>query len=552
MAQYKRPRRSQDGFSLATVILIALAVILGSVAMIDRATSGWLGSLFVGQSREARDAAEIGLAQVVSQLNRSRNRRLLVNAALLNNNTTTLQIEADKSLISPCTTDTPDLSGTAENDPKGEFGKDSIINTRRDINTDSTPLASNGTTRSYRIVSFSQPNTSNERDPGFKIHVGDETTAAEAGEITIVVEGIVRRDETIIATTTISETLEVVPKCCRKSFNGLNSKFGNDTRECDWPPAGVTVGTAQDPNASNQGGLIAKGYAANFTALNSGTPLPYILCASTTTCDNELNANNPTLIKDNQNVVFKSIDLLTSNKTCDNTVNSTLPDQCNITLDPKTLPDNKLTLDASKDPRNEWPEPFKTVCQYATQVGEETDTGEGSNGKTAAIHCSINRLDFGGSGVSLEIINTTTTNNNTVTTVTPVRFHFPNAQTGSIKTIDQRTNGAFIHTSSGGSVTNFSLLGCTSCGTQYVDIGSGSDQTQTLDLFAYFKQGVVNLSGNAGFEGVLWANTIIANGNVSFDVPSGAVNEVLALLDMDSPAIDWVARSIKSAQMFAQ
>jgi hypothetical protein len=527
MAQYKRPTRSQDGFSLATVMLIALAVILGSVAMIDRATSGWLGSLFVGQSREARDAAEIGLARVVSELNRSRNRRLLVNAAALNiTSLTDLQADASK-FRSYCETSSPNLGEFARN------GITKIVDGEHQITN--PPGSTSATSRYYRVVKIEQPAESKELNEDFSKN--DTFNIANKGELSITVEGIVRRGDTVLARSTIQETLEVVPKCCKRSFSGENGALGNDTRECDWPPAGVTIGTAQDP--SRPGELTAKGYAVNFNALNDGQPLPYVLCASTSTsaCESELNANNPTQIKNNPNVIFKSIDALTTNRLCEKKEGTPMPDECNITLDPKELNLNTLTLtldgsetlSISEHPPN-WPEKFKNVCIVA-------DEDEGGT-ERLAIHCSINRLDFGGNNVIIDIQNSTST---------PIRIHFPNAQIpSSTKTIDQRNNGEFQHS---GTPLNLSLLGCTTCEIQYVDIGSGN--SQAMSLFAYFKQGVVTIGGNAGYEGVLWANEVIANGNVNFDVPAGAVEAVLELLDMDSPGIDWVARSVKSTKLFS-
>lgn len=560
VAQYNPSKRDQDGFSLATVMLIALAVILGSIAMIDRATSGWLGSLFVGQSREARDAAEIGLMRVVSQLNRSRNRRLLVNASLLNNEDfATLEAEGS-STTSHCASNEdapPDLSTGGLQHARGELTGTSITAAEQVI--DPNPRPANGTQRSYRVIAITQPNSSSELtkntstgaitpNPNFTVSIGDANTTPTPGEITITVQGFVRRGGTTVASTTISETLEVVPKCCGRSFAGQNAAFGNDSRRCDWPQMGIIVGTNKE---SDEGGIIARGAAVSFNIGTQGTPLNYVLCISDECPTNStLNPNTGTIIQKDTTVDIGNIAKLISNRTCEG--NGGLS-KCTISLSQagvqEALSEGVLTLDASN--LDSWPSAFRDgdICKAAAPVSITANNGETTQvTDTDAIHCSISKLDFGANGRAIKFTNTQSH---------PVRLHFPNNQNpSSNKTIDQRNNGSFIHEiTSEGKTTDLTLLGCPSCGTQYVDIGNGSGET--LNMFAYFRDGVVSIGGNGAYAGVLWANNINVNGSINFNVPNGAVADALSLLGMEGPAadqetpmIDWIARSIKSFKLF--
>ena len=75
LARSRRPRDG-GGFMLAC-FLIVMAVLLGGLAMAKRSSMAELGSAYQSQARDARAAAVIGMAAVVCELMRHRNRRLL-------------------------------------------------------------------------------------------------------------------------------------------------------------------------------------------------------------------------------------------------------------------------------------------------------------------------------------------------------------------------------------------------------------------------------------------------------------------------------------------
>ena len=73
------------------------------------------------------------------------------------------------------------------------------------------------------------------------------------------------------------------------------------------------------------------------------------------------------------------------------------------------------------------------------------------------------------------------------------------------------------------------------------------------NLFAYFPNGIFTLSGTPTFQGVLWANKILSNGNVNWIVPSAGLMDVMtymgflpqnAISTTPNPILfDYVARS---------
>lgn len=66
------------GYSLPLVVAAALILIAGTAVFANRAGMGLLSSIFQNQSWEAKEAAEIGMTQIVSELNKETNRYLMV------------------------------------------------------------------------------------------------------------------------------------------------------------------------------------------------------------------------------------------------------------------------------------------------------------------------------------------------------------------------------------------------------------------------------------------------------------------------------------------
>ncbi|MEB3275501.1 MAG: hypothetical protein VKM92_00920 [Cyanobacteriota bacterium] len=71
------PPQAQAGYSLPLVLVVVLSLIAGAATLVARSGSIGFGSIFQKQSWEARSIAELGMATLVSRLNREENRYLL-------------------------------------------------------------------------------------------------------------------------------------------------------------------------------------------------------------------------------------------------------------------------------------------------------------------------------------------------------------------------------------------------------------------------------------------------------------------------------------------
>ncbi|QPN58976.1 hypothetical protein H8F24_12755 [Synechococcus sp. CBW1002] len=531
---------SEQGFSLVIVFLLSLGVLLTGVATMGRISFGWMGAAWQAQSREAREAAEIGMTRIVSELNRERNRRLLVNASVLNTqNRTYIESSTNEGVAgSFCTTDLPLLSGA--------FPASADLKAQQIIDTE----------RRFQLVSVTQPAASSQMEPGmpttrndsdangtesFKVTTGYDPDGfggpefpGRAGEITITVRGMAYRNNTLIATTTLRRTFEVVPKCCWGSLGGFGAAFGSDTRPCPTIGIGIVGGAAENET----GEITILGSAASILT-GEGNLIPFVYCIASSTCSVNVNQNLGTSVK----IVDASMPSIPAPPitTCLDQNTST----CNLDLDDNGLPASggNLLLDTGVA-LSSWPANFQSVCMRDAATPPVTT-------------CSINTLDFGA-------------NNRTITFDTrggPLRIYFPNSQSGSTETIDMRNNGGFIHinTNNSGSVpssiTDFTLFGCqpsasrTCSPHQIVEIGNGS--AAALKLFAYFPNGDITIGGNGGFEGVMWIDQLGANGNITFTIPGSGISQVLDLMGMggtaptqEFPMMDFVTRATKSLQFF--
>ena len=67
-----------QGFSVVYVLVATLILIAGTATLLNQSTSSMLGSIFQGQSWQARNVARSGISYLISLLNKEDNRHLLV------------------------------------------------------------------------------------------------------------------------------------------------------------------------------------------------------------------------------------------------------------------------------------------------------------------------------------------------------------------------------------------------------------------------------------------------------------------------------------------
>ncbi|MCP9931480.1 hypothetical protein KBY82_11870 [Cyanobium sp. AMD-g] len=509
---------------MAATLLIVMAVLLGSLAISNRSSLAELGSAYQSQSRDAKAAADIGMAAVVSELNRHRNRQLLVNACLLET-ATPAAIAANNAIKV--------VDGRAFANIGTTFPTSDAIPTAQTLNV------GDGSQQRWRLVDVdcSAATAALIRQGTVANPItGAAGVLPSTGELTLTVRGFALRGGAVVATSTLQQTLEVVPKCLDRSLRGLNNAFGNDIRRCTLAPNfGFIAGAAE----ANTGDLVIKGGAYNISV----NPVTCIATSPSGCVDNLANTS--------VNVVDINLPppLPTANTTCNS---NSPPAVCNVVVS------SSLTL-ASRDFAS-WPAPWNTLCSR-----EDLNGGASPPGTFQVVSCSLNRLSTG-NNVALIF----DTSGSTDTSTIPVRLHFPRSSSSGLKNLTRGNGSSGIYQcdSDVGAITcstttqgapraaDLALFGCavgapSPCGAQFLDLGNGTGATQSM--FLHFPLGNVEMGGTPDFKGVIWTNDFRANGNISVTISPSDVESVCNMMKFcssddsfyESFAIDYVTRAVK-------
>ncbi|MCT0230532.1 hypothetical protein KQ306_06665 [Synechococcus sp. CS-1324] len=270
-------------------LFVILTVILGSVAMASRTTLGNLSAAFQGESREAREAAEAGLATVISTLNQEPNRKLLVSAVPLNS-----WAAGDTSLQNPCAADGTAPTATAINFRNGAVNTIAGNANRRFVLRSVEIKNSNRNQRFFSNSAGASSNTGSYNDSLINLD-----NAANVGYIALTIEGQVLNAGGQVATATVTREFQVVPKCCKISFGTITGlpAHGNDPRACDNSFPRLLVGAALEqpgvgspPVAVPPGGVTFADSGAQLRVQNEGATSvsankpPDIICLTRGTC----------------------------------------------------------------------------------------------------------------------------------------------------------------------------------------------------------------------------------------------------------------------------
>lgn len=286
MGQGKRsqpqcPRRrlkatSQFGLALPVVLIIISAVAVGAASLISYSSSGLLGAARRGEDREAREAAEAGMAIVISELNKQQNRKMLVADVPINS-----WSSSDLKLRNPCTP-TVNPSATAvgfqnnsSNAITGSNGDRRFVvktielknwDRSRRFTSSAQGSGPGGTTGAY-AGTYDDSLVNLTRD--FSVAQGPDVR--NVGYIEVTIEGQAFRNGNQFSTARITREFQVVPKCCSLSFGLPGNAHGNDNRICN---AGSSLprilvglsgggfndpGTAQELRVQNSDGTTGTG-----------------------------------------------------------------------------------------------------------------------------------------------------------------------------------------------------------------------------------------------------------------------------------------------------
>lgn len=272
LAPHRHHHRSQ-GF-IAMVMLVLFTLILGSLAIVSRTSSGRLAAAAQGRNREARDVAEAGITEIISELNKEPNRRLLVSGVAL---ASWSQGATDFSnpLINPCTS--YNSSGNAATLTPPTTKAIAFKNGWQ-------ALLSGDPRRSYRLVSVTYSDVA--RNPLSAPPPTAVTTGQVKSLLRLTVEGRMHDAAgNALSSARVIKEFEVVPKCCKRSF-GRNSfaatNFGEDNRFCF--AGGSSAQNADDAVAAVVGGLSGGTINSSNNTLSivdeNLEPITRVLCRS--------------------------------------------------------------------------------------------------------------------------------------------------------------------------------------------------------------------------------------------------------------------------------
>lgn len=510
---------------MAVVMLVLLCTILGSIAIASRSSSGLLAARSQSSNREARDVAESGATEIISELNKEQNRKLLIlpvanwNAAAVNpcssiNNTGTS--------VSPVPTPT---------------------NKALNLSANWTDLTSGDTTRQYRLDTASATTTARAALSGSPS--SNQLQGTEKTLFRLTVSGRIRDAAgNLISTATITREYEVVPKCCKRSF-GRNSTsatiYGDDTRTCFAGASGglgIVVGI-------NGGSLTTSKNAFDMTDQN-GLPITRVLCARTTGTSA---CNNGTLR------LGSSISVV---PTTFSTPFPSYPGTITTARNLNTETRSYIRINTSSSP---------AIVEQCTLSGSTlsscTNISSGSSRPCEIVSGQAwCRLTF------IDSKNTVTTFDSTNGKIN-LYYTGNGSGGGNSQYIDLGGSGAISHVNCASS-SNSSVA----CGTaaplaevENLNVfisGTGTFQlrgtSSTLAINIFNPNGITNMRGggsaNPNFIGRIWTHDLEVNGSVNMQVPvSNPTQFCTTISDCPtqaggSPSTDWVARSITQSSNF--
>jgi hypothetical protein len=284
----------QRGFSMAAVLLVLLVAVVGASSLALRGSSGISGisgTLQLSASRQAREAAENGITEIVAELNRPQNRRLLVSGSSPNAWGSSTDINQRNPCENRTATPQPPLGSatTAGNNlwksagGNGEY----ILRSVRYANRDrSARLAYRYATAGSGAASTTEDvggyNNNDPAQPDADVNLDPVATAGteNIGHLQLEVQGRVQRAGRTLATATVVKEYQVIPKCCERSYAGPSIagtprfSFGNDQRNCPGADLGMIFGfNGGTIDVSGSAGLLLE-----VSDTGTATGLEAVLC----------------------------------------------------------------------------------------------------------------------------------------------------------------------------------------------------------------------------------------------------------------------------------
>ena len=537
------PRRplhglAEAGFSLVWALIVGFGVLLTALAVASRTFFGTFAASNQQDSRRAREAAEIGAARVVRELNRERNRMLLAKVPADNTSESgfwsTADVDTAIDTSNRCAATPPPPSA-----PRPDRGQRLQVSSGGANSTtvlkpvvyvsdtgvatasnSTTPAASspNGERYAYRLAAIWIPpdgpppaaSNLNARWPA-----GGE---AKAGVINLRVQGFAYNNGRLSGFTNLEQQVEVVPKCCNQSLGGNNNaKFGNDSGSCVSGINNVSNGLVIGTGLTSDGDLDLTGKSGSVTAIVGGAPVSPITCvgSTTSTCPAQVDVGTGTVPVVQVNDALPPVPayplspIPTASAITKTTSNPPL-----ISYDPSS---RIITINARD----------ANLASLPSNCGSEAITVNSST--VNVIHCRVSSLN-------------TNEDVNVITSDTRwLRFYFPDAgkviNVGGTTGFFQCSPSTATDCSGVNSATINPLLRLQLYGSPTLDqdiIFRGNSTASSEPFFGYFPKGTWTLDGSgkspSDLRAMLWVNILDGKGNSQIEVPGSGIGDVFNFL----------------------
>jgi len=548
---------------MVVILLAVLGILIGAGTLVSRTTQGQLGSLANSQTYGARKAAEAGISRFIGEWNKQENRMLLASGS-----PASTWITTNERLRNPCTATTIYMAsatpiGGADlaayrtgawinvvnndtNDIKRRYRLRRVTfrKSNRQISTTRYTQTAFGTDRTS-VPSGAQPfpdmstNTSTFEVPK-PFTLGDRNDSH--GYLEVEVEGQVLRNGTVLASSRVVKELQVVPKCCWRSYGRTLATgdppeyeiYGNDWRSCE-PPSGFTPGKLAMLTGLTGGGLITdNGNAWSLRVDGLGKLNPIICTTSAKTCDGP---DNDTAPYTNQVVIDSS----------EGNIGVT---SFNIKIpDPPAIPSGGFTMgplmnNSSQSvnggnalrteaitPKDEDANIISLPSLGLNQQGNTKFCGY----KAGAYHCRIASIRLPGNKI-LQVD----------TTQAPVYLYFQDPSGD----IDIRGTAGLQHIFNGAAAApsqsdRLQIRGLPRGGNPSSQTFELSGDSVNTSMFIWAPVSNLSLGGNATYKGITWVNNLgfFGNTNVTVPAPNGLEND---------PAADVCPESLPSKAVYCR
>ncbi len=562
----KKPaiNRSEQGYSLPLVVAATLILIAGSAVLANRAGMGLLSSIFQNQSWEAKEAAEIGMTQIVSELNKETNRYLMVKRPGDNNGiwTTSSNPFVAATRTNPCTGATEPSYTNLDARTGASTAADTTYGTWYIQDNGEITRTRGNAVRGFKLTAVTRQEITSAGSP-LNVY---QNRPSGTGQLILRVQGLVFRGSAEVASADLEKEFELVPKCCKVSYGaahgGLDYGVNTTTNESICLNSASSLGLGLIAGAGLEGGSMRLIGSTTVEDTNNNDVSPVIcIVAPNTTCTDQGNTSTEVARVD------MTLPPVKTYSTAYNEVGATKGSGASLTA--KQLVECTATTITTGEGKNKVNSPASSCPSNATEF--ETSS---SNRLTNFTYCADSLLD----SCSVTVINGGVSQaklpTNCVISADDTTLHCNISQltytnmvfaTGSRKIVlyfpnsNPRVNQGVVHpatgnaqfkqctttasqlsnlsqaegcgSASGKDITRLSLFGCpsNSCGPQTVTLRGNNN---TVGLFSYFPEGEMQLNGTPTYEGVMWGKTVNAVGTANFVIPAAGLTSVFEMMGM--------------------